>query len=774
MNSSAEDEKTLDFSLLDLLDLEKVIVTARKREEYQLEVPISISYVPGRSIADFNTLKLEELATNIPNFHLAEANQGNQLFIRGIGSGVNRGFEQTVGTYVDGVYYGMGVQSRFPVLDLERVEVLKGPQSVLFGKNTVAGAINITTANPTSESKAVLDLYAGEYGETTYTGIFSGPLSDKFRARLAMRGSMMDGWLDNEFTGKTEPDTKEQVVRLTAIWDVNPELEINTKLNFGQYEVIGRSKQIGICNQYLLERNDIMGVTDDCLLDNRTSRGGDFVTHPVDGTTGDFRNEDQDTSFKSVGITINAQLENGLFTSQTAYLSHDATDRIDTDETAAPLGVENTTEVFSQISQELRYTTQLSDTLEALFGFYWQDADISLDVLNNVSWNNYTIVFRPTPFTPNEGLGSTHGVFSRTSQSWALFSEFVYDIIPNTLDIAFGLRYGKESQTGDRYHSITDLGTTTTTTNADVINTFGIFGWTEVDLNSVKREESELIPSLTVSWFPSEDGLIYASAKTGHKGGGYDAELRSPALPFEFEDETVDAYELGLKFSFPDLKATLSAAIFHSVFQDVQVSTFDGTTNKIVGNAAETRSQGVEVDIQWQMNDNMTIALDMAYLDSEYTNYTTAACYYGQTEAEGCVGVVFNAGEDDEVTLNLYDLSGRETQFSPKLSATLGIRYGREISEGMILHSQINISHNSEYAIANDLDPNLYQGAFNRINMSVAISPFDEQWTVAMIVKNITDVTVVTWANDTPITRGSFYKHTDRPRTIALQAKYRY
>ena len=131
--------------------LEEVVVTATKRVEGLQDVPIAISVMSGEAIEERGLSSLEDLTVYMPNIHVAEGGAGTQLFIRGIGSGINYGFEQSVGTFIDGVYYGRGRSARGRFLDIERVEVLKGPQSTLFGKNTIAGAINITTARPTDE-----------------------------------------------------------------------------------------------------------------------------------------------------------------------------------------------------------------------------------------------------------------------------------------------------------------------------------------------------------------------------------------------------------------------------------------------------------------------------------------------------------------------------------------------------------------------------------------------------------------------------------------------
>ncbi len=168
--------------------LEEIVVTAQKRAESLQDVPVAVSAVTGNKIAEAGIIRLEDLRNYVPTLFTQETAIGNNISIRGIFSGVNPGFEQSVGTYVDGIYRGRPQQSRMQFLDLERIEVLRGPQSILFGKNSVAGALNITTARPTRELEgSVSALYEPEFNEEEYTGYVSGPLSDTVRGRLAAR-----------------------------------------------------------------------------------------------------------------------------------------------------------------------------------------------------------------------------------------------------------------------------------------------------------------------------------------------------------------------------------------------------------------------------------------------------------------------------------------------------------------------------------------------------------------------------------------------------------
>ena len=210
--------------------LEEVVVTATKRAVGMQDVPIALSVMGGEKIMEQGIGSLTDLAVFMPNVHIAEASAGDQLFIRGIGSGVNYGFEQSVGTFIDGVYFGRGQASRSTFLDVERVEILKGSQSTLFGKNTIAGAINITTAKPTEEFEGSIELeYEPEFNGTSGILTLSGPITDTFGGRFVIKKRDTDGWMDNRFIGEDEVKRDDLVGRVVLSWLPTDTLDIHFK-----------------------------------------------------------------------------------------------------------------------------------------------------------------------------------------------------------------------------------------------------------------------------------------------------------------------------------------------------------------------------------------------------------------------------------------------------------------------------------------------------------------------------------------------------------------
>ena len=242
--------------------LEEVVVTAQKREQNLQDVPVAIQAVLGEEMRTSGIEKMETLAPTVPALHVSEAFGGDQIFLRGLGPGVNFGFEQAVGQVVDGFFYGRSRFSRLQFLDLERVEVLKGPQGAIIGKNTTAGAINITTAKPTAELEGWITLaeeFDGAEGES-YEGAISGPLSDKLMARLALRFEDKDGFLENKVTGSDDQSRDDLAGRLSVLFEPNDRFSALVQYGFSDIEREGRNIQPIHCTAQMIGVLAVNGI----------------------------------------------------------------------------------------------------------------------------------------------------------------------------------------------------------------------------------------------------------------------------------------------------------------------------------------------------------------------------------------------------------------------------------------------------------------------------------------------------------------------------------
>ena len=221
--------------------LEEVIVTATIRAESLQDVPVSVNAISGDKMMEAGISKVEDLQAYVPNLTMSETGIGTNIYIRGIGSGINPGFEQSVGMYFDGVSYGRAQLSRAPFLDMARVEVLRGPQNILFGKNSIAGALSLISARPGQEFEGLASAtYEVETNERVIDFVVSGPIADTIGARLAIRKREIDGHLENLTLNRDEPMRDEQTIRAIFEWDATANLTAALKLEVGQFDVNGR------------------------------------------------------------------------------------------------------------------------------------------------------------------------------------------------------------------------------------------------------------------------------------------------------------------------------------------------------------------------------------------------------------------------------------------------------------------------------------------------------------------------------------------------------
>jgi iron complex outermembrane receptor protein len=254
--------------------LEEVIVTATLRAESLQDVPVSVNALSGEKMMEAGIDKVEDLQAYVPNLTMSETGIGTNIYVRGIGSGINQGFEQSVGMYFDGVSYGRAQLSRAPFLDLARVEVLRGPQNILFGKNSIAGALSLHSARPSQEFEGMVSgLYEPNHGESAIDLVLSGPLTDRLGARLAVRKRDMDGYIENLTLGRDEPNRDESTVRLLLDWAATDNLQALFKFEVGKFDVIGRQIEIINDNPSTSTTPFFTGRTYSEILDNTSVTG---------------------------------------------------------------------------------------------------------------------------------------------------------------------------------------------------------------------------------------------------------------------------------------------------------------------------------------------------------------------------------------------------------------------------------------------------------------------------------------------------------------------
>ncbi|MCB1677305.1 MAG: TonB-dependent receptor, partial [Halioglobus sp.] len=412
--------------------LEEVVVTAQKREQGLQDVAISVATVSGERMRSSGISKMEDLSIYVPTLQINEAQGTDSLFIRGLGSGINMGFEQSVGMVIDGVFYGRSRYSRGQFLDLERVEVLKGPQGILFGKNTTSGAINITTANPTEEFEGwVTGGYELESEETTVEGAFSGPLTDTLAARFSYRYSdMSKGWVKNVTIGGEQPSSEDWIGRIALLWTPRDDLSVNFKYQKADFEKTGRNTMLSRCSPAVESVLASLGSAEDCRISDKRSVTAPFKTNDPE------RGEQMDTTYDLYAMTVNWDIGEHTLTSVTGYSEYDYTDYFSIDTMPTDIAQALIAEEYWQFSQELRIASPVGERFEYIAGAYYQDTDL------DVQWDLFVDV--PTLFGGGP-LFSRLSNSSQQSEMWAVFAQGTWNI-SESVALTLGARYSEEEK----------------------------------------------------------------------------------------------------------------------------------------------------------------------------------------------------------------------------------------------------------------------------------------------------------------------------------------
>ncbi|WP_169303035.1 TonB-dependent receptor [Thalassotalea mangrovi] len=798
--------------------LEKITVTSQKRVQSLDEVPISVSAMNADKIEAAGIERFEDLSAYIPNFKVAKDSIADRINIRGMQSGNQAGFEQSVGSFVNGVYRGRGAQSRFSFMDVERVEVLRGPQSVLFGKNTVAGALNITTARPDEEFNGRVSIgYNPTHDQTELSGMLTGSLTDELRARVFLLSREMDeGWVHNNYYDTDNPDSEENMGRVTVEWDVTDNTMITligeaSDYDFGSFphamKVPGPLAALGSFSSYT---EAFVGNADPVL---------DF---------GSSQNMEGDSS--ELVLISETTLDAGQLTITAAHSEYQFDRNLDADYSGLDGLRFSDSEDFSQDSIEIRFASNTGGTFEYITGLYWQQQEMTLDglslfnipVLQQVLYGGCAggigafggdvssiyaggdvvttaagVIALGGENTPAslvnacgtaaafDGLPTGVGRYALLEQDSDMFGVFAQGTwnVSEDFRATVGLRYTMEEKSANKHGYATDFipDNRTESTNPLVIavsqqvGEFVTHHFTDSD-DGMTRDEDTPTWSVNLQYDINDDTMSYATASTGFKAGGYNSfymrsNQRGPNIAdsrdVAFEDENVLAFELGLKTSFLDGSADLNVAAFHSTFDDLQVSVFSGNTTFEVQNAAEATSYGLEMDGRWRATEALTFSGSVGLLNFEYDTFANQACTSDQFLAErqrlfaqangdlaSQIGIAMGYSNAMCANAGINDMSGRTASNAPDISAALAANHVAEFGSFDLI-TNVDVNYHSEVYRVDDLDPIGKEPSQTFVNASITLDAVDQGWSLTLTGKNLTDVEHFDYINDVPLFAGA-------------------
>ncbi|WP_206486283.1 TonB-dependent receptor [Thalassotalea sp. G2M2-11] len=723
------------------LELEVIEVTAQKKSQNLNEVPISVAVVGSEFVEAMNISQLDDLSSYVPNFNITEGASGMNIAMRGLGSGTNKGFEQSVGMFIDGIYSSRSKQFAMPFFDVERVEILRGPQGVLFGKNTTAGAVNIVSARPNDHFSGKFGAdYDAEYQDLQVTAIVNGALSDNLNARLATKVRQQDkGYLENTITGKDERLRDEKIIRLSLDWNPTDELELYSKLEYSKQDLQGGLYQLFDFGSY----EGFMKMVDpdaENKVDLQTSTGRLGVEHHVI------------TEAINGVVEASYEMENLRIVSVTGYSQYDAEiENEDSDFTPVPLIWFDTNDEFEQFSQELRFELLNTGNLEYIGGFYFQNSEYLTTprLAAELSIVGY-------PDTENERS------FAQDTTTWSAFAQVVWNI-SDKWQLQGGLRYNDEKKDVKRALEIQEFNTDIPEMDPTTlfINAYGLGIENYADKGS--RSEKHWSPMFALQYNINDKAMTYAKYTRGFKGGGFDSsDLNGSAG--DFNEEQVDNYELGTKLLFWQGRAALNAAMFYSEYQDLQVYSMSGV-RFLTTNAAEATAKGLEVDLRAKLTESLSLNTSFALLDAVYDDYQGGSCTYEQLTQHNA------SGAEGACT---QDLSGRSFIRAPEFQMNVGLTHEVDFSNGAYMVSGISVNYTDEQYVKDSLPEYSLVSGYTTVDASMSFTTANEDWIFKISARNLTDERVPTLMQSPVFFDDTVVTTVNTPRTISFGVEYKF
>ncbi|NIB43443.1 TonB-dependent receptor [Pseudomaricurvus alkylphenolicus] len=671
--------------------LEEVIVTARKRLEGAQETPLAINAFNADQLQALKVRDLTSLSVGMPNVALDDVGttRGTANFsIRGLG--VNSSIpsiDPTVGVFVDGVYMGLNNGIIFDMFDLDSIEVLRGPQGILFGRNVTGGAVLLNTKLPGDEFEASVRATVEGGGEALNKYLMasvSGPLSERLGAKLSVYTNQDDGWFENGFNGDAFGKVDTMMVRPVIQWDISDDAQLTLRYEYQESESDGPAAQ-----------NHTNGSGVSTLWGNQ-DRDSHDLTINEEGLL------DTQTNLFSARLDWDVGFGDGTITNIAGWRDYDSRSQGDIDATPRSIFHSEAWLQASQFSNELRYTGIFDERITLTTGLYYFNNDMAYHerrlLLGAVTPDG-------SPAITQDG-GGDYDVKSR-----GVFVAVDYDM-SEQLSLSAGLRYTRERKSAR-------IASLSANVNAPC----------RIDQNSCpvdfsdSEDWSSLSPKLGFNYeLVDHDARVYGHWTRGFRSGGYN--LRNTAGdpangPGPFDEETVDSFELGLKWSLGE-RGRVNAAIFYTDIGDMQreVNEADAASGvvQIIRNTADAELMGIEVDTTYALTDNLLLTASLGWTDSEYT------------------AVKYDLNGDSLV--NSQD-EALDIPRAAELTWSLGLNHDQQLGDWGYVSSRINYAYRDESAYT---DNNLgWIGEQKILDLGIDFHTHDESWVIGLYGKNLLD-----------------------------------
>ena len=709
--------------------LEEILVTAEKRAVNVQDVPLAVSVFNQDRLNQSGISTIAELQTVSPNLQFTTVgNFGAHAIVtmRGIGTDIiTSNGDAGVALYQDGVYLGRASATLAGFYDVERVEVLRGPQGTLYGRNAIGGSINVLSAKPSQDLEVATEALFGDLDHVRLRGLLNAPLGDKAAARITAVWEERDGYLENLVPGVGDSnDIDNYAVRGQLLFDVSETLEVLVRGYVSESGGRGATARIW-GDRY--PPFSLAGVIPIAMPSPRLPYGVgapnifpgifrivDGGAQPVPDNLHQYRSDFDNTNDHTImGANIEISWETGYFNvkSLTAWFKDDSDVVRDGDASELPLYIKGRRQISEQFSQELTLTSTGGGPLQWIAGLYYYEEDIEDDQF--ITFSNIraaALMAGIPPFTgwaTDVAAGGT-GV-DRKNQSIAAYGQIDY-AFTGRLTGTLGLRYTKDDKAGgDNFRNLHDPVTGVSATLVGFPQSY------EYD-----EDWQEPTGKIGLTYSVSPESLVYASYSRGFKSGG--ANFDQP-----FEPEVVDSWELGSKNRFLEDRLQVNLALFYSEYDDMQLFTVE-QTRTVVENAAKSTIQGVEVESIAVVSDHLRFDASLAYLDAEFDEYVS-----------------------EDPLLNLpqrppspaQDLSGNRLPRSPEWELNLGVELEFKLGGGAVnIRAEYHWQDEMYFRAFNNEDKK--QESWEVINMRAMYISADDGWHVSAFGKNLNDEEYIT------------------------------
>ncbi len=738
--------------------LEEVVVTATKRNASLQEVPIAVTAIGEETLKTGNFSSLVNIVNHVPSVSMGNAQAASNtanVRVRGIGTvGNNAGFESSVGIFVDGVYQARPGVALGEMVDMAQVEVLRGPQGTLFGRNTSVGAISIKSNAPViGESEGFVSASIGDHSLKNVKGAYNIAAGENLAFRLAGSYRERDGVIEAATPGVKDMHDKDRyLLRAQALWEATDTLSIRFN-------------------------SDLAGNDEICCVSVGVVPNSDGTLPPgltladADEFTSDSSERFDKSDQWGVSAELTWELDSGTFTWIPAYRTFDAEYSGDNDWTAInQLFIKpefpNETEIDS-MTQELRFqSTAMNDRLDWLVGFYYSEEDITeISRLHTGPDQPLTSPFTvintpvgpvPVPAGPS-GEYHADNLFEQSGESFAIFTHNIFSVTDD-LTLTVGLRYTEEDKEGGLISSggfnpdclsngpfpgAGCLSIVTPAANSPLY-----------DLYDEKFEDDALTYTVNLHYTINDDISFYGAVSTGFKSGGINLDVTGSGG--SFESENITSYELGMKSTWLDGRVTANAALFYMDLEDFQLASLDSSVIQFrVFNVAEAESTGFELDTNALLADNFNLTFNFAWTDATFP----ADCSGGLTDPT----VLF--------------MCGRSLPNAPEYVLTTGFRWDIPLGSELLATVSPNVRWEDESEAS--VGQELIQDSTTIVDLSIQLTNQSNTWSVEAWGRNLTNEVYLaraynTLSNVAPLGQDSMSSYINEPRTYGITARFNF